>query len=71
MSASDKLRPGTRVRIQIGWDCPGTMKSHGTPELVNGHRGIVLGDTPAPDAGHPVKVGLEWGFSYFTEAELR
>ena len=71
--------PGARVKVHPGWDCPGNLSVHGTPEGIDDADGIVLGVSPPMPPGvpgyprlpdHPIKVGLQWGFSYFTEAEL-
>ena len=66
------MKPGTRVIVHPAWGCPGVLKAHGDPEKVDGARGIVLGEAPPWDGEppHPIKVGLEWGFSYFMESEL-
>ena len=67
------MTPGTRVRVHPAWGCPGNGRVHGGPELVDGARGIVLEPSPPmpPEMiPHPIKVGLEWGFSYFREDEL-
>ena len=64
------MKPGTRVRVVMREPCPAELAWHGSRLEINGRRGIVLGEAPPTDGEHTVKVGLEWGFSYFRLSEL-